>query len=62
MTWGPEIIVRDDGGSPDLGYPRAVELPNGKILTAYYFNDKNDRVQCNGGVRYIAATIFEPPY
>ncbi|MEM2389879.1 MAG: sialidase family protein [Ignisphaera sp.] len=62
MTWGPEIIIRDDGGSPDLGYPRATELQNGEILTIYYFNDKSDEIQCYGGVRYIAATVFTLPY
>ena len=29
-TWGPELILRDDGGSGDLGYPRIVKLPGGK--------------------------------
>ncbi|HQR07959.1 MAG TPA: sialidase family protein [Gemmatales bacterium] len=24
-TWGPEIILRDDGGNWDLGYPRTVQ-------------------------------------
>ncbi|MBS7611270.1 exo-alpha-sialidase [Candidatus Bathyarchaeota archaeon] len=62
MTWGREIILRDDGGSPDLGYPRAILLPNGKIITVYYFNNDKDSVKCEGGVRYIAATIFEAPY
>ncbi|MDW8061846.1 MAG: sialidase family protein [Nitrososphaerota archaeon] len=61
-TWGPEIIIRDDGGSSDLGYPRSTELPDGRILTAYYFNEEKDKVKCDGGVRYIAATIFYPPY
>ena len=61
-TWGNEIVLRDDGGSPDLGYPRAALLPNGKIITVYYFNDAEDSVSCEGGVRYIAATIFEVPY
>lgn len=60
-TWGPEIIIRDDGGSPDLGYPRATELPDGRILIVYYFNERGDKVNCYGGVRYIAATIFNPP-
>ncbi|MBS7634690.1 exo-alpha-sialidase [Candidatus Bathyarchaeota archaeon] len=62
MTWGKEIILRDDGGSPDLGYPRAALLPDGKIITVYYFNDAKNFVKCEGGIRYIAATIFEAPY
>lgn len=57
-TWGTELIIRDDGGSFDLGYPRSVEISKGKVLMAYYFNDIEDRVQSNGGVRYIAGTLL----
>jgi hypothetical protein len=65
-TWGREIIVRDDGGSWDLGYPRAWEAAPGRIGTIYYFNDSNDPVQVQahsslwgaGGVRYIARSFF----
>ena len=54
-TWGPEIILRDDGGGRDLGYPRTVQRPDGKVVTVYYFNDDPK------GDRYIAATIWQPP-
>jgi hypothetical protein len=57
-TWDNEIIIRDDGGSWDLGYPKSIQLDNGEIFTTYYFNDKNDAVNLDGGVRYIAATKF----
>ena len=33
MTWDQEIILRDDGGSHDLGYPRTVQRPDGTIVT-----------------------------
>jgi len=56
VTWGPEIILRDDGKSWDLGYPKSVQLGNGEIFTAYYFNDCSDPVDVDGGVRYIAWT------
>ncbi len=46
-----EIVLRDDGGSTDLGYPWAAMLPNGKILAAYYLNQEN-------GTRHIAGTIL----
>jgi hypothetical protein len=59
-TWGRELVLRDDGGSHDLGYPRAVQLPDGRALVAYYFNRADDPVQCHGGVRHIAATVFAP--
>jgi hypothetical protein len=59
-TWGREIIIRDDGGSWDLGYPRVVEREPGQLLTVYYMNCKDDPIQMNGGVRHIAQTIFTP--
>ncbi|MEH3105802.1 MAG: sialidase family protein [Sphingomonas fennica] len=57
-TWGPELIVRDDGGSWDLGYPNAWATDDGRIGAIYYFNQANDRIQANGGVRHIARSIF----
>ena len=59
-TWGRELILRDDGGSWDLGYPRVVERPDGRIVAIYYMNLKNDPIQMNGGVRHIAQTVFVP--
>ena len=59
-SWGPEIVLRDDGGSWDLGYPRSVPLGGGRVMVAYYFNSKDDPVKCDGGVRHIAATTFTP--
>jgi len=53
QKWSDEIILRADGGSPDLGYPRMVQRPDGKIITVYYFNDHPE------GERYIAATIWD---
>ena len=52
--WGNEVILRDDGGNHDLGYPRAVQRPDGRVVVVYYFND--DPAQ----ERYIASTIFDP--
>ncbi|MXO67095.1 sialidase family protein [Altericroceibacterium endophyticum] len=59
-SWGREMILRDDGGSWDLGYPRVIEIAPGRLLTTYYINLKSDPIQMNGGVRHIACTIFEP--
>jgi BNR repeat-like domain len=53
-TWDVELTIRGNGGGRDLGYPRSVERPDGKILTVYYFHDEPK------GDRYIAATIWEP--
>lgn len=52
--WGPDLILRQDGGSDDIGYPCTVQRPDGKLLTVYYYNtDINEE-------RYIAATIWDP--
>jgi sialidase-1 len=48
----PEIILRTDGGSTDLGYPWAVQLDKNKVLVSYYFN-------VPGGPQHIAGTILE---
>jgi len=53
-TWGPELVLRDDGGCWDLGYPRTVQRKDGKLVSIYYFNDDKDQE------RYIGATIWEP--
>lgn len=60
VTWGEEIILRDDGGSRDLGYPRTHLRNDGRLVTVYYFNTRDDSTQMNGGVRHIAATIWSP--
>lgn len=54
-TWSEPIILREDGGNWDIGYPRSVQRTDGKIVTIYYFWDKE-----TGPERYIAATIFDP--
>ena len=54
QNWGEEIILRDDAGCWDLGYPRSVQREDGRIVTIYYFNDQAD------SERYIAATIWDP--
>lgn len=65
-TWSSEIVVRDDAGSWDIGYPRAWEVGPGRIGAVYYYNDKDDPIQVRptdtlwgaGGVRYIARSFF----
>lgn len=47
----PEFVLRDDGGSGDLGYPWAVALPGRRILAVYYFQREN-------GTRHIAGTLL----
>ncbi|MBP5639135.1 MAG: exo-alpha-sialidase [Victivallales bacterium] len=51
-TWGDDIILRDDGPSPDLGYPASVELDDGSILTIYYQLFKPDQKCSIMGTRW----------
>ncbi|NJN83291.1 MAG: exo-alpha-sialidase [Caldilineaceae bacterium] len=53
QSWGAPIVLRADGGNHDLGYPRTVQRPDGKLVTVYYFNDRPD------GERYIGATLWD---
>jgi hypothetical protein len=53
-TWGKPFVLRGDGASRDLGYPRSIVRPDGKIVTVYYFHDKTDVD------RTIQATIWDP--
>lgn len=48
----PEIILRTDGGTTDLGYPWAVQLDKNRVLVSYYFN-------LPGGPQHIAGSILE---
>lgn len=53
-TWSDEVLLRTDGGCHDLGYPRTTLLPDGTLVTVYYFNDSPE------GDRYIASTRWKP--
>jgi hypothetical protein len=55
-TWSPPYVLRSDGSGRDMGYPRVIQRPDGKIVVIYYFMDK-----ITGPERYIGATIWEPP-
>jgi hypothetical protein len=54
-TWGKEVTLRAGGGGRDLGYPRSVQVRDGKVVTVYYFWDRKTGVE-----RYVAATIWDP--
>ena len=36
-TWSGEIVIRDDGGGWDMGYPSTVEFGDGELMTVYYW-------------------------
>jgi sialidase-1 len=48
----PEFVLRDDGGTVDLGYPWSVQLDDKHVLVTYYFN-------VPGGIQHIAGTVLE---
>ena len=54
-TWSDPIILRDDGGNWDIGYPRSVQRTDGKIVTIYYYWTEE-----LGPERHIASTIWDP--
>lgn len=53
-SWGNEIFLRQDGLSWDIGYPRTVVRPDGKLVTVYYHATQEHPQQ------FIAATIWDP--
>lgn len=54
-SWGPQIVLRQDGVDRDIGYVRSVQHPDGKMVTTYYISDRE-----TGPERYIVATIWDP--
>ena len=55
-TWSADYVLRNDGSGRDIGYPRVVQRPDGKIVAIYYFMDNQ-----TGPERYIGASIWTPP-
>ncbi len=57
-TWHEENVVRgDDGANYDVGYPRMVHRPDGRLVLLYYYNHAFAE---KPSFRYIAATLFDP--
>jgi hypothetical protein len=46
-----EIVICDDAGSGDVGYPSATLMPEGRVLLVYYTNR-------HGGTRHIAGALL----
>jgi len=53
-TWDiqREIVLRDDGGSRDVGYPSTAQLADGTLVTVYYIHGED-------GIRHIVATRWQ---
>ena len=47
----PELVLRDDGGNGDLGYPWATMISKHRVLVVYYFNRAD-------GTRSISGTFL----
>ena len=52
QSWSQPIILRTDGGGRDMGYPRTLQRPDGKMVTVYYFTAKGSPY------RRVVATIW----
>ena len=52
-TWDVdnEFVLRDDGLDRDMGYPSSVQLPDGSILTTYYWHHE-DQIRHIQSVRW----------
>ena len=55
-SWSGEMALRTGGANGDMGYVRAVGLDDGRVVAAYYFNDRED----GDGERFIEATLWMP--
>ncbi len=53
-TWSRPRVIRTGAAAGDLGYVRSAERPDGKVVTAYYFNDAPHNE------RFIEATVWDP--
>jgi len=53
-TCGEEVALRSDGATWDLGYPRMVVRPDGRLVTMYYYTTKGVPAQ------HIGVTVWDP--
>ena len=51
LTWGPDIILRDDASDRDVGYPSTIQFSDGALLTAYYWHGED-------GIRHLQRTSW----
>ncbi|MBX3412265.1 MAG: exo-alpha-sialidase [Pirellulales bacterium] len=54
LTWSAPFVLQTGGGGRDLGYPRTLQRPDGKVVTLYYFYPQESPF------RRIMATIWDP--
>ena len=51
-TWAEPFVVRGNGGSQDVGYPRTIVRPDGKLVTVYAYHEPG-QIDCN--IEYLTA-------
>jgi hypothetical protein len=63
ITWDAsrEIILRDDNGNHDLGYPASIEVTPGVILSVYYQKPAFDPADIHKHKACIMATLWRAP-
>ncbi|MEZ6045861.1 MAG: sialidase family protein [Planctomycetaceae bacterium] len=54
QTWNKELILRADSASWDIGYPRTILRPDGKLVSIYYYHTEGQ------AFRFIGCTIWDP--
>ncbi len=52
-TWSEPFVLQTGGGGRDLGYPRTLQRPDGKVVTVYYYYPSDSPY------RRILATIWD---
>ncbi|ODS82779.1 MAG: hypothetical protein ABS46_08030, partial [Cytophagaceae bacterium SCN 52-12] len=61
QSWSKEMVFREkDGANWDIGYPRMIQRPDGKLVVVYYWNHAITNTA--SPYRYIAASIIDPEF
>ncbi|MDQ8199398.1 sialidase family protein [Pelagicoccus enzymogenes] len=62
LSWSEEIILREDAGNHDIGYPETVFRADGKAVTVAYWNLKDDPKAWSKhhNPRFLAFAIWDP--
>ena len=54
QSWSEPIVLETGGGGRDIGYPRSVQRPDGKVVTVYYFQPSETPY------RRLVAVVWDP--
>ena len=62
--WSSPVCIRDDTiaagprGTVDRGYPVAIQMKDGRISVAYYWQHQDTGVLWHGGRKFIGGSLF----